>query len=71
MELKDKAREILAHLIRNRFDGLDAHGMINTAPSLINIAREAGLNKLADEMISDLKAELPPKALEVTLRDIA
>jgi hypothetical protein len=62
MELRDRAKEILKHLIRNRFDRLNTCGLLTTGPDLINIARGAGLHELAAEMEQDLKQELPPQA---------
>lgn len=59
MEVKDKAKEILAHLIRNRFDRLNTCGLLTIGPDLINIARQAGLIELAEQMELDLKQELP------------
>lgn len=69
MELRDKAKDILAHLIRNRFDSLNTCGLLTTAPDLINIAREAGLDELALEMESDLKLELPPSMFESLVKE--
>lgn len=66
MELRDKAKEILAHLIRNRFDALNTCGLLTTGPDLINIARQSGLEELARQMEADLRAELPPH-----MRDMA
>lgn len=60
MELRDKAKEILAHLIRNRFDRLNTCGLLTIGPDLIGIARQAGLTELANEMEADLRQELPP-----------
>lgn len=71
MELKDKAKEILAHLIRNRFDQLNTCGLLTTGPDLINIARQAGLHTLANEMEADLCQELPPHLKGPALKSAA
>lgn len=62
MQPNNRAKEILKHLIRNRFDRLNTHGLLNLGPDLIHIARDAGLDGLAAEMEQDLKQELPPQA---------
>lgn len=59
MEVKDKAKEILAHLIRNRFDRLNTCGLLTIGPDLISVARQAGLHELAAQMELELKQELP------------
>ncbi|CAN5128579.1 hypothetical protein BH09BAC1_BH09BAC1_19560 [soil metagenome] len=71
MELRDKAKEILGHLIRNRFDRLNTCGLLTTGPDLITIAREAGLAELATEMENDLRQELPPHLYGSTIRSAA
>lgn len=71
MELKDKAKEILSHLIRNRFDALNTCGLLTTGPDLIHIARQAGLEELALQMEADLRAELPPHIRDVARRAAA
>lgn len=71
MELRDKAKEILGHLIRNRFDRLNTCGLLTTGPDLINIAREAGLTQLANDMEADLKQELPPYMYPTSIKSAA
>jgi hypothetical protein len=71
MELRDKAKEILGHLIRNRFDRLNTCGLLTTGPDLINIAREAGLSDLANDMEADLKQELPPHIHQASIKNAA
>lgn len=57
MELRNKAKEILARLIRNRFDATSIYERQALA-SLIAIARECELYELAAEMQLDLDFEL-------------
>jgi hypothetical protein len=62
MQPHNRAKEILKHLIRNRFDRLNTYGLLTLGPDLIHIARDAGLDGLAAEMEQNLKQELPPQA---------
>lgn len=71
MELKTKAKEILEHLIRNRFDGLDTWGLLTTGPDLIQIARAASLIELAQQMEHDLKRELPTHVFDGAMKRAA
>lgn len=63
MELKDKAKKILSHIIRNKFDSLNTCGLLTTGPDLINIAKDAGLTELANELETKLKQELPTRTV--------
>lgn len=71
MELKAKAKEILEHLIRNRFDKLDTCGLLTTGPDLIQIARAASLIELAQQMERDLKRELPTHVFDGAMKRAA
>lgn len=53
MSITKETRDIMKLLIRNRFDALKGQEFYNTAPQLINIAKEMGYNDLAEEMQKD------------------